>query len=99
MSEEISGTDTQTAQLVGIRLREPAKAEDHLLEGFTVHVGELCVVEVQSGTGVGEVRRPPRPLPDFKRDRVFPRVVRLATAQEVARWKEWREREKRARQT
>ncbi len=98
MSEEISGTDTQTAQLVGIRLREPAKAEDHLLEGFTVHVGELCVVEVPSGTAVGEVHRPPRPLPDFKRDRVFPRVVRPATAQEVARWKEWREREKRARQ-
>ena len=99
MSEEISGTDTQTAQLVGIRLREPAKADDHRLEGFTVHVGEFCVVEVQSGTAVGEVRRPPRPLPDFKRDRVFPRVVRVATAHEVARWKEWREREKRARQT
>jgi len=99
MSEEIGGAEARAAYLVGISLREPAKADDHLLEGFTVHVGEFCVVEVPSGTTVGEVRRPPRPLPDFKRDRVFPRVVRTATAQEVAQWKEMREREKRARQT
>ena len=28
---------------------------------------------------IGEVRRPRRPLPDFKRDRALPRVLRLAT--------------------
>jgi cell fate regulator YaaT (PSP1 superfamily) len=95
----VETVDAETARLVGIRLRVPAKTDDYLIDGFTVHVGELCVVEVPSGTTAGEVRRPARPLPDFKRDRVFPRVIRAATAQEVAQWKERQDREKRATQT
>ncbi|MBI4637058.1 MAG: hypothetical protein HY727_11980 [Candidatus Rokubacteria bacterium] len=91
--------ETGTAQLIGIRLRLPAKADDYLLEGFTLHVGELCVVEVPNGTAVGEVRRPPRPLPDWKRERVFPRVIRLAITHEAAQWRELQEREQRAIQT
>jgi len=98
--DEISpGVETPTLQLVGIRLRVPAKADDYLLEGLILHVGDLCVVEVPNGTAVGEVRRPPRPLPDFKRERVFPRVIRAAITHEAAQWRELQEREKRAIQT
>jgi cell fate regulator YaaT (PSP1 superfamily) len=93
------GVETGTAQLIGIRLRVPAKADDYLLEGFTLHVGELCVVEVPNGTAVGEVRRPSRPLPDGKRERVFPRVIRPAITHESAQWRELQEREQRAIQT
>ena len=98
MDEASRVAEIPVAYLVGVRLRETAKADDYLLEGFTVHVGELCVVEVPTGTAVGEVRRPRRPLPDFKRDRVFPRAIRPATAREVAQWKERRDQETRARQ-
>jgi len=98
--DEISpGVETPTLQLVGIRLRVPAKADDYLLEGLILHVGDLCVVEVPNGTAVGEVRRPPRPLPDFKRERVFPRVIRAAITHEAAQWRERQEREERAIQT
>ncbi len=83
------------AHLVGIRLRETGKADDYFIQGFTVHVGEFCMVEVPNGSTVGEVRRPLRPLPDFKKGRVYQRVLRTATTREVSEWKERREREKR----
>ncbi len=82
--------------LVGIRLREPANADEYLAEDLNLHVGDLCVVEVPNGTAVGEVRRPKRPVPEFKRDRIFPRVIRLAISHEIAEWKARREREKKA---
>jgi cell fate regulator YaaT (PSP1 superfamily) len=97
--ESVEVVGVEAARLVGVRLRVPAKAEDYLLDGHTVHVGDFCLVEVPNGTAVGEVRRPARPLPAFKRERVFPRVIRLATAYEVAQWREWQEREQRAIQT
>src|SRR5499433_1295053 len=83
--------------LVGVRLREVAKAEDYLAaEDLELHVGDLVMVSTEGGQTVGEVRRPRRPLPDFKRDRPFPRVLRAATEAEGHEWRERREREKRA---
>jgi cell fate regulator YaaT (PSP1 superfamily) len=71
-------------------------ADDYLVEEFDLHVGDFCVVEIATGTGLGEVRRPKRPLPESKRDRLFRRVIRKATTSEVNEWLERREREKRA---
>src|SRR5436309_1222955 len=83
--------------LVGVRLREVAKAEDYLAaEDLELHVGDLVMVSTEGGQTVGEVRRPRRPLPDFKRDRPFQRVQRPATEAEGHEWRERREREKRA---
>jgi len=83
--------------LVGIRLREVAKAEDYkAAEEIEMHVGEFVVVDTGAAEVVGEVRRPRRPVPDFKQDRLFHRVVRLATDAEASEWRERREREKRA---
>jgi cell fate regulator YaaT (PSP1 superfamily) len=83
--------------LVGVRLREVAKAEDYLVaEDLELHVGDLVIVSMEGGQTVGEVRRPRRQLPDFKRDRPFPRVLRLVTEVEAYEWRERREREKRA---
>jgi cell fate regulator YaaT (PSP1 superfamily) len=79
--------------LVGIRLREPLIAEDYLTADTELHVGDLVVVEAGAGTQLGEVRRPGRPLPDFKRGRLYRRVVRLATGAEVEEWRERRARE------
>jgi cell fate regulator YaaT (PSP1 superfamily) len=59
-----------------------------------VAVGDFAVVEAAGGELVGEVRRPRRPLPEFKRDRAFPQVMRLATETEVREWHARREREK-----
>jgi len=83
-------------QLVGVRLREGARADDYLLEGFRLHVGDLCIVEVSNGHAVGEVRRPARPVPEWRRERVFPRVLRPATPEEAAEHRRRREREKAA---
>jgi len=79
--------------LIGVRLREPLQAEDHVTSIEDLHVGEFVVVETGQGTLVGEVRRPKRPLPEFRRGRLYRRVLRRATTSETAEWRERRERE------
>ena len=78
---------------MGVRLREGGRADDYLVDDLTLHVGDHCVVEVPSGHAVGQVRRPARDLPALKSDRAYPRVLRLATPDEVADGKRRRERE------
>lgn len=85
--------DTATAYLIGIRLREPLMAEDYLVTDLALHGGDFCVVETGGSTSVGEVKRPPRPLPDFKKDRLYRRVVRAATPEEAEEWRQRRKRE------
>jgi cell fate regulator YaaT (PSP1 superfamily) len=82
--------------LIGVRLREVATADDYKIVGeeLAPHVGDLVVVETGVAELVGEVRRPRRPLPEFKRDRLYHRMLRLATAGEGHAWRERREREK-----
>jgi len=79
--------------LVGIRVREPLLAEDYLTTEVGLHVGDFVVVDSGNGTTIGEVRRPQRPLPEFKRGRLYRRVVRRATEGERAEWRDLRERE------
>jgi cell fate regulator YaaT (PSP1 superfamily) len=93
MSDELDDAPAPPRRLVGVRLREGARADDYLVEGLTLHVGDYCVVEVPNGHTVGQVRRPARDVPDFKRDRAYPRVLRLATPDEVAEDRRRRERE------
>ena len=72
--------DTGEAWLIGIRLRDTAQAEDYkLVDDVRPSVGDVAVVETATGTALGEIRRPRRVLPDFKRDRLYRRVVRAAT--------------------
>ena len=85
--------------LVGLRLREPLFAEDYLTTESELHVGDLAVVEATGGTAVAEVRRPKRPLPEFKRGRLYRKVVRLATPEEAAEWRQRRVREVEAIET
>jgi cell fate regulator YaaT (PSP1 superfamily) len=83
--------------LVGVRLRRTVTAEDYKLVGdVTLHVGDLVVVETASGTALGEVRRPRRPLPEIRRDRLYRRVVRPATEAEAREHRERQAREERA---
>jgi len=82
--------------LIGIRLREADNADDYKLVDLDLHVGDLAVVETAGGTTVGEVRRPRRPLPEFRRDRLYRRVVRAASEAEAREYRERREREQRA---
>src|SRR3989337_610120 len=82
--------------LIGIRLREPLQAEESRVEEFALHVGDFCVVETATGTAMGEVRRPKRPLPESKRDGLFRKVIRKATTSEANDWRERSERERRA---
>ncbi|HEY7653634.1 MAG TPA: regulatory iron-sulfur-containing complex subunit RicT [Methylomirabilota bacterium] len=79
--------------LVGVRLREPWLAEDYETPDNDLHVGDFVVVETGGGTAVGEVRRPKRPLPEFRRDRIYRKIVRRATSSEVADGRERRARE------
>jgi cell fate regulator YaaT (PSP1 superfamily) len=89
--------DTREEWLVGIRLREPAPTEDYkLVDDVPLSVGELVVVETATGTALGEVRRPRRVLPEFKRDRLYRRVVRVATETEGREYRDRRLREERA---
>jgi cell fate regulator YaaT (PSP1 superfamily) len=87
------GTGASGLRLVGVRLREGARAEDYVVQDLVLHVGDHCVVEVPNGHAVGQVRRPARPVPEARRERTYPRVVRLATLEEVAEVRRRRERE------
>ncbi|MGH7277373.1 MAG: PSP1 domain-containing protein [Candidatus Rokuibacteriota bacterium] len=83
--------------LIGIRLRPGATADDYRVdESVALTVGDLCLVETGAEPALGEVRRPRRPLPDFKRDRLFRHVLRAATPAEAREVAERREREKAA---
>jgi cell fate regulator YaaT (PSP1 superfamily) len=96
MHDFLESHDDATApvrRLVGIRLREGARAEDYVAEDLALHVGDHCVVEVPSGHAIGQVRRPARDVPAEKRDRTYPHVLRLATPDEVAELRRRRERE------
>jgi cell fate regulator YaaT (PSP1 superfamily) len=83
----------QLPYLIGVRMRVPLQAEDHLTDHEDLAVGDFVVVETGQGTAVGEIRRPKRPLPEFKRGRLYRQVVRRATEAEVAEWRERRDRE------
>src|SRR5262247_3933098 len=97
MSEPIEVAEPATPEvpqyLVGIRLREPVMPEDYLTTETGLRVGEFVIVDSGNGTTVGEVRRPQRPLPEFKRGRLYRRVLRRATDAERAEWREVRDRE------
>jgi cell fate regulator YaaT (PSP1 superfamily) len=83
--------------LVGVRLRDTAAADDYKLVGdLPLHVGDVVVVETQAATVVGEVRRPRREIPPFKRDRLYRRVVGLASEEEAREYRERRAREEAA---
>jgi len=79
--------------LIGVRLRVPLQAEDYVTDREDLSVGDFVVVETGQGTAVGEVRRPMRPLPEFKRGRLYRQVVRRAADAEVREWRERRDRE------
>ena len=79
--------------LVGVRLREPWLAEDYQTTDTELHVGDFVVVETGGATAVGEVRRPKRPVPEWRRDRLYRKVVRRATSSEASEWRERRARE------
>jgi cell fate regulator YaaT (PSP1 superfamily) len=94
-------SDAPPEYLVGVRLRDLGQTDDYRIVGeeFVPRVGDLVIVEAATGELVGEVRRPRRPLPEFKRDRAYPRARRPATEAEIQAWRERREREKRHRET
>jgi cell fate regulator YaaT (PSP1 superfamily) len=91
--DEVLPGEAPILYLVGIRLRQPLFADDYVTTETDLRVGEFCVVEASVGTAVGEVRRPRRELPDFKRERPYRRVVRRATESEARDWRARRERE------
>ena len=93
----ISMTEQIDEWLIGIRTRDTVPADDFkLVEDLAVTVGDIVLVETGSGTALGEVRRPRRAVPDFKRDRLFRRVVRIATDAETREYRDRRQREERA---
>jgi cell fate regulator YaaT (PSP1 superfamily) len=83
--------------LVGVRLRALGQTDDYKVVGddLELHVGDLVLVEAAGGELVGEIRRPRRPLPEFKRDHLYHRVTRLATEAEAREWRARHEREDR----
>src|SRR6266704_643829 len=74
--------------LVGVRLRAPAPADDYKVVGdLVLHVGDVVSVETQGGTALGEVRRPRRAMPEFRRDRLYRRVVGLASEDDAREYR------------
>jgi cell fate regulator YaaT (PSP1 superfamily) len=90
-------TETTNEYLVGVRLRATATADDYKLVGeLVLHVGDIVSVETASGTALGEVRRARRPVPKVRRDRLYRRVIGLASDDEVREYHEQRQREEAA---
>jgi cell fate regulator YaaT (PSP1 superfamily) len=87
------------AYLIGVRLRQTAQADDYRVGDLELHVGDLVFVETATETVMGEVRRPKREIPEMKKDRAYPRVLRLASEEEARGYRERREREERAIET
>ena len=86
--------DIREEWLIGVRLRDSSPADDYkMVEDLPVAVGDAVVVETATGTALGEVRRPRRPLPDFRRDRLYRRLVRVATESEAREYRDRRQRE------
>ena len=85
--------------LVGVRLRPTAQADDYRVGDLELHVGDLVFVEAATEPVMGEVRRPKREIPEIKKDRAYPRVIRTATVDETRGYRERREREVRAIET
>jgi cell fate regulator YaaT (PSP1 superfamily) len=89
--------ETDREWLIGVRLRDTAPTDDYkLVADVAPPVGTIVVVETATGTALGEVRRPRRLLPDFKRDRLYRRVVGVAGEAETREYHERRQREARA---
>jgi cell fate regulator YaaT (PSP1 superfamily) len=83
--------------LIGIQLRPSARAEDYRMDAeLSLAVGDLCLVETAAEPVVGEARRPRRPVPEWKRDHLFRRVLRAATEAEAREYHDRRERERAA---
>ena len=61
--------DETPRYLIGVRLREPLLADDYQTTDADLHVGDFVLVETGGAPVLGEVRRPKRPVPSFKRDR------------------------------
>jgi cell fate regulator YaaT (PSP1 superfamily) len=86
-----------TDYLIGIRLRDGAPVEDYRVAAeVPLTVGDLCLVETATEPVVAEVRRPRRPLPEWKRDQLFRRVLRPASEAEAHEFRARGEREKAA---
>ena len=86
--------------LVGIRLRDTSQADDYRVAGdLELHVGDLVLVETSAESTIGEVRRPRREIPEAKKDRLYRRVLRLATEAEARAYRERRRREELAIET
>ena len=85
--------------LIGVRLRPTAQADDYRVGDLELHVGDLVLVETTTEPVLGEVRRPKRAIPEMKKDRAYPRVLRLATDDEARAYRDRREREERAIET
>src|SRR5262245_38290947 len=85
-----------TEFLIGVRLRKGAPTDDYKIVDLDAHVGDLVLVETQGGATVAEVRRPRRPLPEAKKDRLYRRVVRHATEAEAGEYRARGEREAQA---
>jgi cell fate regulator YaaT (PSP1 superfamily) len=89
--------DVREEWLIGIRLRAAAPTDDYkMVDDLPLSVGDVVIVETATSTALGEVRRPRRPLPEFKRDRLFRRVVRLAADGEAREYRDRHRREERA---
>jgi cell fate regulator YaaT (PSP1 superfamily) len=80
-----SDPEANLPYLIGVRLREPLQAEDYQTDMEELHVGDFVVVETGQGTTVGEVRRPKRPLPEFKRGRLYRKLRHAETCRRRAR--------------
>jgi len=92
--QQTEATEATNEYLVGVRLRDTAAADDYKLVGdLVVHVGDIVIVETQSGTALGEVRRARRPVPEFRRDRLYRRVVGVASEDEAREYRDQRRRE------
>src|SRR6059036_2176238 len=75
------------------------QADDYRVGDLELHVGDLVLVETTTEPVLGEVRRPKRAIPEMKKDRAYPRVLRLATDDEARAYRDRREREERAIET
>lgn len=87
------------ALIVSVRFRENGKIYDFAAGEFRPQVGEKVVVETARGVECGEVVAACRDIPDEKLTAPLKPVLRKATAEDIRRAEENREKERRAMAT
>jgi cell fate regulator YaaT (PSP1 superfamily) len=74
-------------KIVGVQFRDAGKSYDFDCGHFVLKRGDMVMVVTEEGPAVGRVVSDPQPQTELAKERVFKKVYRIATPEEVDRYR------------